>query len=271
MQLRSHRAWFKRGFQQMKHVECGLFRKASDGSQAIVNIDNRRTGRSAFKLLCFFIASCCALLGFHEEALAQSAFIFPSTVQVAGGSLTESVTVTIQSAGNLAAVHVVTQGAANLDFNGSGSGSCITASYVQGQTCAVSVIFTPKYPGVRIGAILLIADDGHVMATQYISAAGIGGLSVVVPGQINTVVGDGCLSDSACPSSGGTPATQSALKLPLGEVTDATGNLYVSDTGGNRIRKIDLTEISQRLQTIMELRVEWCGSPKLNAGSTSLA
>jgi len=107
---------------------------------------------------------------------------------------------------------------------------------------------------VRIGAILLIADDGHVMATQYVSAVGTGGLCVVVPGEINTVVGDGCLSDSACPSSGGTPATQSALKLPLGEVTDATGNLYVSDTGGNRIRKIDLTEISQRLQTIMELR-----------------
>ncbi|WP_216843133.1 Ig-like domain repeat protein [Granulicella sp. S190] len=181
------------------------------------------------------------MLGFHEEALAQPAFIFPSTVQVAGGSLTESVTVTIQSAGSLAAVHVVTQGATNLDFNGSGIGSCITASYVQGQTCAVSVTFTPKYPGARIGAILLIADDGHVMATQYLSAVGTGGLNVVVPGQINTVVGDGCLSDSTCPSSGGTPATQSALKLPLGVVTDVAGNLYVSDTGGNSIRRIDLT------------------------------
>jgi hypothetical protein len=88
---------------------------------------------------------------------------------------------------------------------------------------------------------LLIADDSHVMATQYLSAVGTGSLSVMIPGQISTLAGDGCLNDGFCPSSGDSPATQSALKLPVGEATDAAGILYVSDTGGNRIRKVDLT------------------------------
>jgi large repetitive protein len=207
----------------MRHIGCRL-----------------RSAYSLVRLMYFLLGICSIMSGVRASALAQPAFVFPSAVPVGTGSLPESIGVTIQSAGNLATVRVVTQGAVNLDFSGSGGGSCIAASYVQGQICVVSVIFTPKYPGVRSGAVQLIADDGHVMAMQYLSAIGTGGLSVMVPGQISTVVGDGCLSDNACPSSGGTPATQSALKLPLGEVTDAAGNLYVSDTSGNRIRKIDL-------------------------------
>jgi hypothetical protein len=186
------------------------------------------------------LASCMLLLCFLGQALGQSAFIFPSNVPVGGPALSEPVTVTVQSPGNLASVEIVTQGVANLDFIASGSNTCISGPYVPAQTCTVSVGFAPKYPGIRLGAILLIADDGHVMATQYLSGVGTGSLSVMVPGQINTLAGDGCLSDGACPSSGSTPATQSALKLPLGEATDAAGTLYISDTGGNRIRKVDL-------------------------------
>lgn len=192
------------------------------------------------KLRSFLLASSFVLLHPWGEAFAQSAFIFPSSVPVGGVGLSETATVTVQSPGNLVSVQVVTQGVTNLDFTASGSNTCISGPYVQGQTCTVSVSFAPKYPGLRLGAILLVADDGHVMATQYLSAVGTGGLSVLVPGQINTVAGDGCLTDGLCPSSGSSPATQSALKLPLGEATDAAGTLYISDTGGNRIRKVDL-------------------------------
>ena len=197
-----------------------------------------KSRRTAFN--CLLLPSCFLLFGLIGEVRGQSAFIFPSNVNVGLGALSETVTVTIQSPGSLAAVEVLTQGVANLDFTPSGSSTCIPASYAQGQNCTVSVSFAPKYPGPRLGAVVLIADDGHVMATQYLSGFGTGALSVMVPGQINTVAGDGCLTDGSCPSSGGTLATQSALKLPLGETTDATGILYVSDTGGNRIRKVDL-------------------------------
>jgi sugar lactone lactonase YvrE len=192
------------------------------------------------KLRSFLFGSCFVLLCPLGRAFAQPAFIFPSSVSVGGIALSETATVTIQSPGNLTSVQVVTQGVANLDFTPSGINTCTSGPYVQGQTCTVSVSLAPKYPGLRTGAILLIADDGHVMATQYLSAVGTGSLSVMIPGQISTLAGDGCLSDGFCPSSGGSPATQSALKLPVGEATDAAGILYVSDTGGNRIRKVDL-------------------------------
>ena len=183
----------------------------------------------------------CLLLCFLGQALGQSAFIFPSSVPVGGPSAQSGpITVTVQSQGNLASVEILTQGVANLDFTG--SNTCIPpgGSYAVGQTCTVSVSFAPKYPGVRLGAIVLIADDHHVMATQYLSGVGTGSLSVMVPGQISTLAGDGCLSDGACLTSQSTPATQSPLELPLGEATDAAGTLYISDTGGNRIRKVDL-------------------------------
>src|SRR5258705_12120502 len=151
------------------------------------------------------LASCLLLLACLGQA-SESAFIFPSNVPVGGPALSESVTVTVQSPGNLASVEVVTQGVANLDFIASGSNTCISGSYAPAQTCTVSVSFAPKYPGIRLGAILLIADDGHVMATQYLSAVGTGSLSVMVPGQINTLAGGGCLSGGARPHSGRTPA-----------------------------------------------------------------
>jgi large repetitive protein len=195
---------------------------------------------TSFVFKCFLLLCCCLPLCSAGKAFAQSASIFPANVVVGGGTLSENVTVTIQSPGNLASAQVLTQGAVNLDFTASGGSACSSGSYVQGQNCTISISFAPKYPGLRLGAIVLIADDGHVMATQYIAGFGTGPLSVLVPGQINTLAGDGCLTDGSCPSSGGTPATQSALKLPLGEATDATGILYVSDTGGNRIRKVDL-------------------------------
>jgi sugar lactone lactonase YvrE len=200
---------------------------------------NRVLKALGLKLRCFLLASCSFLLCTPGQAFAQPAFIFPSNVPV-GAALSETATVTIQSSGNLASVQVVTQGATDLDFTAAGANTCISGSYVQGQTCTISVGFGPKYPGLRLGAIVLVADDGHVMATQYLSAVGTGALSVMVPGQINTLAGDGCLSDGSCPSSGSNPAMQSALKLPLGEATDAAGSLYISDTGSNRIRKVDL-------------------------------
>jgi sugar lactone lactonase YvrE len=55
----------------------------------------------------------------------------------------------------------------------------------------------------------------------------------MAPGEINTIACDGFLSGD------GATATSSAINLPLGEATDAAGNLFFSDSGNNRIRKVD--------------------------------
>ncbi|MBX3014394.1 MAG: hypothetical protein KF832_22925 [Caldilineaceae bacterium] len=58
-------------------------------------------------------------------------------------------------------------------------------------------------------------------------------------GVITTVAGNGTTDFSG----DGGPATSAALNMPAGVVIDSTGNLYIADTGNNRIRKVDTNSI----------------------------
>ena len=184
------------------------------------------------------LIACLFLVGSLSQAMAQAAYVFLPVMAVGGTPQLQTIPVTIQTAGTLGTVKVLTQGAENLDFTLSSVGACATG---MGQICNVTVSFSPRYPGLRVGAIVILdANDGHIMASQNIAGTGQGSLSVFSPGQITTLAGDGCLSDGPCPTNSGTPATTGvALNLPLGEATDAAGNLYISDAGNNRIRKVD--------------------------------
>jgi sugar lactone lactonase YvrE len=183
------------------------------------------------------LLGCLLFLISIPRAMGQATFVFQPAVTVGGTPQIQTVPVTIQVAGTLGTVKVLTQGSANQDFTLDSVGSCPTNV---NQICNVSVNFSPKYPGLRIGAVLILdSGDGHLMATQNIAGIANGSLSVMAPGQITTLAGDGCLSNGPCPTSGNTHATQSAINLPLGEGTDAAGNLYISDTGNNRIVEVD--------------------------------
>jgi sugar lactone lactonase YvrE len=189
------------------------------------------------RFVYFGLIACFLFMGLISRAVAQAAFVFQPAVAVGGAGLMQQVPVTIQTTGTLGTVEVLTQGSPKLDFTLYSMGTCAT---VAGQTCTVSVSFSPRFPGLRFGAILILdAGDGHVLGSRNISGTGQGSLSVMSPGQITTLAGDGCLSDGPCPTSGVTPATKAALNLPLGEAIDTAGNLYISDTGNNRIEKID--------------------------------
>jgi sugar lactone lactonase YvrE len=195
-------------------------------------------GKVRYRLLIQLgLIVCLFLVGSLSQVVAQAAYVFTPAMAVGGTPQIQSIPVKIQTAGTLGPVKVLTQGSANLDFTLSSVGVCATGV---GQTCNVSVSFSPRYPGLRFGAIVILdASDGHIIASQNIAGTGQGSLSVFSPGQITTLAGDGCLSDGPCPTNSGTPATTSAaLNLPLGEATDAAGNLYVSDTGNNRIEMV---------------------------------
>lgn len=69
-----------------------------------------------------------------------------------------------------------------------------------------------------------IADDNH-NRIRKVSTTGI----------ISTVIGDGTFGSAG----DGGPATKAQVNDPQGVALDAAGNLYVSETGGNRIRRID--------------------------------
>ncbi|HZY61389.1 MAG TPA: Ig-like domain repeat protein [Edaphobacter sp.] len=181
---------------------------------------------------------CCLLcLAATPGAVCQAPYVFSPAVPVNSTMFALSIPVTVQTAGTFGRVKVLTQGAPNLDFTDVAE-ICPSPAIV-GQTCNVSVNFSPKFPGLRTGAIVILDTAGNVMASRNLSGFGIGSLSVMAPGKITTLAGDGCLNDGPCSTSGSTPATQAAMNLPLGQATDATGNLYVSDTGNNRIEKVD--------------------------------
>jgi len=114
------------------------------------------------------LVACFFFTGSLSRAVAQATHVFQPAMAVGGTPQVQSIPVTIQTAGTLGPVKVLTQGSPNLDFILSSVGTCATGA---GQICNVSVSFSPKFPGLRIGAIVILdAGDGHILASQNISA-----------------------------------------------------------------------------------------------------
>ena len=175
--------------------------------------------------------------GRHGSAAAGAQAQFTS-VPVGTTSAATAVTVTAQSAGNVAGVQVLTMGVAALDFAPVTAGStCATAVFTAaGQTCTEQVTFTPGFPGMRAGAVVLLDVRGAVLGTAYLSGTGLGALGILVPGNLNNFAGvfrqySGALGD-------GLPATQAELDLPTSMTLDSSGNMYIADSAHNRIREV---------------------------------
>jgi sugar lactone lactonase YvrE len=168
-------------------------------------------------------------------ARAQSPFTptFATAIQV-GTSASVTVSVTAAAAGTVDTIQVLTQGAAGQDFAASSTGaSCASASLLQGQTCQQAVTFTPAYPGIRYGAVVLLGG-GKVLGTTYISGMGLGGLPVLVNGNMVPVAGSGAYDELE----DGDPATSADLNLPASVVLDGAGNMYIADSVHHRIRMV---------------------------------
>jgi hypothetical protein len=82
---------------------------------------------------------------------------------------------------------------------------------------------------VLVAASLLLAACGGG------GGGGGGGTTAQAP---QTIVGVAGLGSPGIEGDGG-PAMRAALNFPLGITTDAQGNVFIADTGNNRVRKID--------------------------------
>jgi sugar lactone lactonase YvrE len=174
-----------------------------------------------------------ALLPVVAGARAQSAF---GTQPVGSPSGGQNVIVTARAAGTVATVEVLTLGVAGLDFaKGIGALDCENATLGTGAACMESVIFTPAAPGLRMGAVVLVDGNGNVLGTTYISGTGLGGLGVLVPGNVLLVAGDGIYKGAVLD---GSPATAASLYLPTSVTLDGVGNMYIADCLHNRVRKV---------------------------------
>ncbi|SNT34982.1 Ig-like domain (group 3) [Granulicella rosea] len=160
-------------------------------------------------------------------------FAGSTPVSTSGGTL--PVTVTLSSAGAVGSIQVLTGGVRGLDFAAATGGSCsASATYTAGQSCTVNVSFTPTAPGERRGAVVLLSSQGNVLGRQFVAGTATGALGVFIPGTVNTVAGDFLWVYGG----DNVPANQTSLFLPFGVTVDAAGNVFLSDTNNNRIRKV---------------------------------
>jgi hypothetical protein len=181
-----------------------------------------------------FLAALGILLSAPLGAAGQSLSFGSQPVGATSGE--QNVTVTAQVAGTVSSVEVVTLGVTGLDFApGIGAMTCGSASLAVGAACTESVTFTPACPGLRVGAVVLVDSNSNVLGATYLSGVGVGGLGVLVTGNILPVAGDGL---STGPVLDGNAATAASLDLPTGIALDGAGNLYIADQGHNRIRKV---------------------------------
>jgi large repetitive protein len=166
--------------------------------------------------------------------ISTTPLTFSGMTTVGMASQAVTVTLTAQNSGVLTSLIALTGGWPNLDFAVSPLTCTVGLSLTAGQSCTAGVVFSPRYPGVRQGAVVAKAGS-TLLASTLISGVGEGSLPVLVPGTINTVAGDGAwiyLQD-------GIPATQAPIFLPSGLTVDAAGNLFLCDTSNNRVRRVD--------------------------------
>jgi sugar lactone lactonase YvrE len=169
-------------------------------------------------------------------AIAQTPDVFAGSTAVGQSSSPLSVLVTMTASGMAAAPQALTQGVGDADFAVAAGGTCDAGvSYNVGDTCTVSIAFQPKYPGLRTGAVMIETSGGSFMGSALLVGLAKGSLPVLAPGSIDTVAGD---ADWIFQGDGG-KAIVSPIFLPTGVVADAAGNLYISDSQNNRIRRVD--------------------------------
>jgi hypothetical protein len=114
----------------------------------------------------------CLMISVAAPLSAQTNF---GSVAI-GSTTTATVTVKFSTAETLGKISVRSGGAENLDFTAGTGGSCTTGTtYAVGDTCTVTVKFSPKYAGTRPGAVVLedSTTAGNTLGTAYLQGNGI--------------------------------------------------------------------------------------------------
>jgi uncharacterized repeat protein (TIGR01451 family) len=113
---------------------------------------------------------------------------------------------------------------------GGGTGcTAQTDSFGDGCPAAQAVLIEPIALFVDSAGDLFISDYGHSRIREVSASTGI----------ITTVVGGGTGCTAQTDTMGdGCPATQATLSLPWGVYVDPNGNIFFSDFGNSRIRKV---------------------------------
>jgi sugar lactone lactonase YvrE len=120
-----------------------------------------------------------------------------------------------------------------------GGGSCTPPDIKDGGPATSACLNYPRDVFLDVFGNIYVADtDNHrirVVNTQgeNIEVAGV----TIEPGEIETVAGGGTPTPGFCGDDG--QATSACLDSPSGVAVDDAGNIFIADTGNNRIRRVD--------------------------------
>ncbi len=106
-------------------------------------------------------------------------------------------------------------------FRTSSGGTCTVGSaYTAGQTCTVNVFLSPTVTGQLNGGIVLVSSSSAVMGTAFLNGLASGAQIQFGPGMQSSIA--------------------SGWSVPAGIAIDGSGNLFVADTGNNRIVQVPI-------------------------------
>jgi large repetitive protein len=123
----------------------------------------------------------------------------------------------VTTGSTLGTPQVLTQGAPNLDFT-LASGSTCTGAVMAVSTCTVNVTFRPQFAGLRSGAVHIVDNSGNVLASTLVYGTGEGPQIAFGPGT-QSAVGSG-------------------LNQPQDVALDGKGDVFIVDTGNNRVVEV---------------------------------
>ncbi len=175
-------------------------------------------------------------------------------------SNTQVLTYNLAVTTTIGAIQVVTKGATGLDFT-LGSDSTCTGTISAGSSCTVNVNFTPRAPGLRMGAVQFFDNSANLVATTPIYGIGqepvitfgpgtqttmpTSGLSGSTQGVALDATGNVYIADyqngkvvKVTPSGIQTTVPTTGLSTPYGLVVDGAGDLFIADTGNNRVVEV---------------------------------
>ena len=151
-----------------------------------------------------------------------------NSVAVGATSPVQSVTYVFANDVTLSGIDILTAGVPGLDYGDGGSTTCVVGNpYIAGQSCTVSVAFTPSAASVRPGAVELFAQGSNLpLTTWYLAGIGSAPAVTIDPGTQSTL--------ASIPNG----AAQ-------GSAIDGAGNLYVGDNANGQIIKVATTTFTQ--------------------------